>query len=85
MDKAKNMNLVFVVSPMWYGQDSLVLEPIKRICMERKAQLIDFSNDPKYVHQNKYFKDGTHLNARGADEFTKDLIKTLREDSIIRK
>lgn len=85
LDKTKNLNLVFVVSPIWYGQDTLVLDPIKKICKERNTQLIDFSNDPKYVHQNKYFKDGTHLNARGADEFTKDLIKALRKDSIFRK
>ena len=28
--KAKDMNLVFVISPMWYKQDSLVFEPIKK-------------------------------------------------------
>ena len=29
--KAKDMNLVFVISPMWYKQDSLVFEPIKNM------------------------------------------------------
>ena len=43
----------------------------------------DFSNNPKYVHCNKYFHDGVHLNAHGADEFTKDLVKKLREQKII--
>ena len=32
----------------------------------------------------KYFADGTHLNARGADEFTKDIIKELRKRKLIR-
>ena len=64
--KAKDMNLVFVISPMWYKQDSLVFEPIKKICKERQIQLINLSNNPKYIFQNKYFADGTHLNARGA-------------------
>lgn len=82
--KAKDMNLVFVISPMWYKQDSLVFEPIKKICMERQIQLINLSNNPKYIFQNKYFADGTHLNARGADEFTKDLIKELRKRKLIR-
>ena len=76
------MNLVFVVSPIWYGQDTLVLEPIKQICEKRNTFIIDFSNNPKYVHHNEFFKDGTHLNARGADEFTKDLIKALRENNM---
>lgn len=79
LDKTKDINLVFVVSPVWYGQDTLVLEPIKDICKKRNVPLIDFSNDPKYVHNNKYFKDGSHLNARGADEFTHDLIVELRK------
>lgn len=75
----KDLNLLFVVSPMWYGQDTLVLEPIKQICKKKNICLIDYSNSPKYVHRNEYFKDGTHLNARGADEFTKDLIVYLRK------
>lgn len=36
------------------------------------------------VMGNKYFADGTHLNARGADEFTKDIIKELRKRKLIR-
>ena len=45
---------------------------------------IDFSNRPKYVHNNAYFIDGDHLNARGADEFTKDLIVELRNQKILK-
>lgn len=83
LEKTREMKLVFVVSPMWYGQDTLVLEPIKRICEKRNAPLIDFSNSPKYVHHNEYFKDGSHLNARGADEFTRDLIKELKKRDLL--
>ena len=53
------------------------------ICKERNIPFIDFSNNPKYVHNNAYFADDGHLNARGADEFTKDLIKELREKRIL--
>lgn len=79
LDITKDMKLVFVVSPIWYGQDSSILEPIKTICEHRKLQLIDFSNNEKYVHHNEYFKDGTHLNAQGADEFTRDIIQELKK------
>ena len=70
---------------MWYTQDTLVLAPIKAICKKRNICLIDFSNNPKYVHNNEYFKDGTHLNARGADEFTRDLIQELRKKEILKQ
>ena len=78
LTKEENINVIFVMSPVWYKQDTLVLEPIKNICEERNISLIDFSNNPKYVHNNKFFKDGTHLNARGADEFSRDLISALK-------
>lgn len=72
--------LVFVVSPIWYGMDPRQLEPMKEICRKRGIEFIDFSNDPKYVHNDILFKDGTHLNANGADEFTKDLICYLKNE-----
>ena len=44
---------------------------------------LDFSNVPKYVHNNVYFKDGSHLNARGADEFTCDLVVELKKRGLV--
>lgn len=83
IDEVEGVKLIFTVSPMWYGISPEQLSEIKDICQQRNIPLIDFSNDPKYVHKNEYFKDGSHLNARGADEFTKDLIKALRKKAII--
>ena len=77
IEEADNAKLFFVVSPIWYGMDTLQFEPVKRICQERGIPFIDFSNDPKYVHQDKFFKDGNHMNENGADEFTRDLIRCL--------
>ena len=78
MDELQGSKLYFVVSPKWYGIDSLEFKPIMDICQERGIPFMDFSNDPKYVRQDQYFKDGNHMNARGADEFTRDLIRLLR-------
>ena len=51
---------------------------IKNICKKNKIPFLDFSNNPKYVHNDSLFKDGSHLNEKGADEFTKDFIRKLR-------
>ena len=77
IDGAQGAKLYIVMSPIWYGMDSLQFEPVKRICQERGVPFIDFSNDPKYVHHDEYFKDGNHMNERGADEFTRDLLRRL--------
>ena len=77
IDEADGVKLVFVASPKWYSPTEMDYQPIRDICEERNIQFIDFSSNEKYVHQNEWFKDGTHLNARGADEFTKDLISVI--------
>ena len=72
------VKIIFVASPTWYGSSSDTYWPIKEICHRRNIPFIDYSNDKKYIHQYQYFKDGVHLNAFGADEFTKDLVKILQ-------
>ena len=83
IELSKGAQLVFVVSPMWYGMDTLKFAPLRNICKQHGITFLDFSNDAKYIHNNDYFKDGTHLNARGADEFTKDLIIELRKRKLL--
>ena len=78
IDLAQGSQLFFVSSPIWYGMSPEHLAPIKVICKRRNVPFLDFSNDPKYVHNNVLFKDGKHLKDKGADEFTKDLVKTIR-------
>lgn len=78
IDLSEGSKLYFIVSPMWYGMDSAWVAPVRDICRQRNVPFLDFSNDPKYVHNNQLFKDGIHLNAKGADEFTRDLIRELR-------
>ena len=78
INESEDTKIVFAVSPCWDGADTTSFQPIKELCEEYELPFIDFSNSPKYVHHNEYFKDGTHLNARGADEFTRDFIRELR-------
>lgn len=83
VERTRDVNVIFVVSPIWYGMDTAALDTIKQICADNGRKLIDFSNDGKYVHNNDYFKDGCHLNARGADEFTRDFIRRLRAEGVL--
>lgn len=80
IDELDGVKLYFVVSPKWYGMDSVQIQPIMDICQERGIPFVDFANNPKYVHQDVYFKDGNHMNAKGADEFTRDLIGLLKNE-----
>jgi len=80
VDEIGDTKLVFVVSPSIYGLNARQLEPVRELCLKKDIPFYDFSNDKKYVHNSEYFKDGSHLNAVGADEFTKELVKLLIND-----
>lgn len=77
IDESEGMDLIFVVSPTWYDQRKSDYQPIRELCEKRNLRFVDFSNNEKYIHQDQWFKDGTHLNTRGADEFTRDLISII--------
>lgn len=73
------LRLFFVISPVWYDQPLGNTEWLQKVCKRNNVPLIDYSSDVKYVHNDKYFKDGVHLNSLGADEYTRDLIRRIRE------
>lgn len=77
--------IVVVISPTWDGMDRAEYLPIERMCKEKGLPFINFADDPKYLHNYAYFKDGAHLNSRGADEFTRDLVAELRRIDIGKK
>ena len=77
IDESKGVEMIFVASPIWYGSSDRDYQPISEICESKNVRFIDFSNSEKYVRQSHWFKDGTHLNARGADEFTRDLTSVI--------
>ena len=74
----KSTKIIFVVSPIYNGLDSVVFKPVKDLCKVKNLMFLDFSNNPKYVHHVEYFRDGGHMNARGAEEFSKELSHLLK-------
>lgn len=78
IDESPNTKFIFVVSPILYGMDLEQLQPVMDMCKRKNIPFIDFSNNPKYVHNNKYFYDGSHMNANGGDEFTCDLVRHIQ-------
>lgn len=81
--RERGVKVIIVASPSWYGTTPEVLDTVRTMCREHDIPFYDYSNSPKYVHQNEYFADGLHLNARGADEFTRDIIKQLKKEGMM--
>lgn len=84
IDKGKGCRLFFCISPRWFGLGEFYVEKVREISLQYDVPFIDFSNNPKYVHHDELFFDGTHMNTKGADEFTRDLIKELKKCNILK-
>lgn len=79
IEQTKDIRLVFVVSPDYTGGDTTQHAFFKELCSKNGIPFLDYSNNPKYVHNTDYFVDGAHLNALGADEFTRDITQQLKQ------
>ena len=71
-------SILFTISPIWYGMDVESYKPLMELCKAKGVRLLDFANAPKYIHNDYFFKDGKHLNAKGADSFSRELINYLK-------
>ena len=80
---ASNTKLILVISPLWYGMSPEQYAPLQKACEEYGLVLINFADNPKYLQNPEYYKDGMHLNAKGADEFTRDLVLLLKNMDIL--
>lgn len=60
-----------------HGMNGCQLAPVSELCQERNISFPDYSNGPKYVRSDEYSKDGNHMNSRGTDEFTRNLVAAL--------
>lgn len=78
IEKAGDAELIFFVSPFWRGMNTDVLAPVKEKCRQHGIKLIDYSNNPKYLKKTELYNDYAHLNAKGADLYTQDVIKELK-------
>lgn len=70
--------VVISISPIWYGMNQDELTPLKDLCAKYNVALVNFSDSPSYLHNDKLFYDGAHLNAKGANYFSRDLVKKIK-------
>jgi hypothetical protein len=55
------------------------IDTLKSIAKEySNVTFLDFSTDPEFTYQYKKYADEFHLNAAGADEFSKKLVSQLK-------
>ena len=77
--------LVFVASPIFDGMNPEVFKPIWELSEKYGVPFFDYSNDARFVGKAVYFRDTNHLNATGAEAFTRCLMEKLMEEGLVKK
>ena len=69
-----NIDLYVVISPAFHIIENVSssISYLERVCDSLNVPLLNFINDINYM-DNHHYKDMTHLNAQGADLFSKDV------------
>lgn len=75
--KEKNIKLVFAISPFFFSPDKSVYQPIYELAEVNDIPIWDFSTI--YVGNRDYFKDSSHLNSKGATDFTNTILPRIRK------
>lgn len=74
----KNIEILFVISPTYYGIYDSAYDIIKDKAEKRGFRVADYSCDTAFVKNPLLFKDPDHLNADGASKLTREIIKELQ-------
>lgn len=88
--KARNIQLVFSISPSFELNDIEGYSPIIDICKKYDVVLMNFDNAKPLNEQNVLWKEPVHLNHNGAIEFTcnyvipelKNIINTTKRQNL---
>lgn len=80
IELSKKTKVVLVMSPTWYGYNEHYEEQSKMLAKALDVPFIDFTANTKYKYNSQFFFDGVHLNEKGAESFSKDLIRKIKDD-----
>lgn len=78
LNEEREYQMVVVISPIYGGMREEQYAPLEALCEAKGIPFLNFAQSEKYIGSNEYFNDMVHLNSKGADEFTKDLVAALK-------
>lgn len=79
--KRKSVRLILCDSPRWLKNQAFD-DYLEELAERNKIEFWDYSDFEPILSDKRYFADSFHLNSLGADLFTHDIIKRLRNISM---
>lgn len=74
--QAKDIKLYIVISPALYDMRDFA-SYLSAYCRDKQVAFLDYSRDTLYTDNPLWWKDGSHMNCRGADRFTREMIRLM--------
>lgn len=78
-DKKAGSRMIFILSPSYSYPNPQFLSIIENVAREYGVEFMNYSEDRRFLGNGKLFSDGAHLNAKGAEEFSKILAGELKK------
>lgn len=78
----KGVEMILICSPVFKKTmgNSESKEVLKKLCEEAGAEYYDYSSEQIFLDHPEWFKDGTHMNNKGALVYTRMVIRELLKD-----
>ena len=76
--KRDDVSLIFSASPRYGADDDNSFALLKDICKNNQIPFITFYTDSFFNRNKEFFKDRSHLNERGAYEYTSKFVKAIK-------
>lgn len=79
--RSQGVECFVVISPMYndYNEDNAYTRALRTLCDENGVHFIDDSHLKGFIHNNDLIYDDYHLNCNGAELFTKELARQIRQ------
>lgn len=77
--KEKNVKILFAISPTLIIDEGNFAKDVNEVLHGKGLELMNWNGDTAYTNHPELFYDKTHLNAKGAEAFTKEFVGKVKD------
>ena len=75
----RNVKVLFTISPTLMIDEGNFAKDVNDVLQGKGMELMNWNGDTTYTNHPKLFYDKTHLNAKGAEVFTKEFVGKVKD------
>lgn len=80
-----NVTFIVAYSPLYKASSSIEFQEMTQFCQKNTIPLWDYYASPCFSLNRDYFADTSHLNDKGAQEYTRMIANRIKSENILQK